>query len=260
MSNSSKKVLSTLISTPTFLVKAIQDQYVNPIDLEYKEVTESFFNKFSIEKLEITGLLFQTGYLTIKETLLDGYETSYVLGYPNVEVRKSFIYNLLEAFTFQPHATVGTALIKMEKGLKQGNVQTFINQLKVLFADMAYQLLPKSKKHPSLKDKDQNFKVWEGYFHSVIYLITAFIGLQVQSEIAKNKGRLDLVAQTKKFLYLMEFKLDEPISNAIAQIKNREYAAAYEQVDKTVILVGINFSKDARNVESWESEVWKKDK
>jgi len=88
--------------TPTFLVKAIQDQYVNPIDLEYKEVTESFFNKFSIEKLEITGLLFQTGYLTIKETLLDGYETSYVLGYPNVEVRKSFIYNLLEAFTFQP--------------------------------------------------------------------------------------------------------------------------------------------------------------
>jgi len=243
--------------TPTFLVKAIQDQYVNPIDLEHKEVTAAFFNKFSIEKLEITGLLFQTGYLTIKESLLDGYETIYVLGYPNVEVRKSFIYNLLEAFTFQPHSTVGTALIKMEKGLKQGNISVFIDQLKVLFADMAYHLLPKSKKYPSPKDIDQNFKVWEGYFHSVIYLITAFMGLQVQSEIAKHKGRLDLVAQTRKFLYLMEFKLDEPITNAIAQIKSREYVAAYEQSDKTVILVGINFSKEARNVESWESEVWK---
>lgn len=243
--------------TPTFLVKAIQDQYINPIDLEHKEVTEAFFNKFSIEKLEIIGLLFQTGYLTIKESLLDGYETTYVLGYPNVEVRKSFIYNLLEAFTFQPHSTVGSALIKMEKGLKQGSVQTFIDQLKVLFADMAYHLLPKSKKYPTSKDINQNFKAWEGYFHSVIYLITAFMGLQVQSEIAKHKGRLDLVAQTKNLLYLMEFKLDEPVANALAQIKNREYAAAYEQSDKTVILVGINFSKEARNVESWESEVWK---
>ncbi|MEM1119269.1 MAG: AAA family ATPase, partial [Bacteroidota bacterium] len=244
--------------TPTFLVKAIQDQYVNPIDLEHTEVTDAFFNKFSIEKLEIIGLLFQTGYLTIKEAILEGYETTYVLGYPNVEVRKSFIYNLLEAFTFQSHTIVGAALIKMEKGLQKGNVQTFIDQLKVLFSDMAYQLLPKSKKHLSQEDDQQNFKAWEGYFHSVIYLITAFMGLQVQSEIAKHKGRLDLVAQTENFIYLMEFKLDEPATDAIAQIKNREYAAAYEQSDKTVILVGINFSKENRNVDDWESEIWKR--
>ena len=80
--------------------------------------------------------------------------------------------------------------------------------------------------------------------------------MQVQSEIAKHKGRLDLIAQTPKFLYLMEFKLDESASNAIEQIKNREYAAAYKQSDKTVILVGINFSQTERNVESWESEIW----
>ena len=242
--------------TPTFLIKAIQDQYVNPIDLEHKEVTEAFFNKFSIEQLEITGLLFQTGYLTIKEAILQGYETTYVLGYPNVEVRKSFIYNLLEAFTFKPHSEVGSALIKMERGLKQGDVSTFIAQLKVLFSDMAYHLLPKTKKQPTPKDISQNFRAWEGYFHTVIYLITSFMGLQVQSEIAKHKGRLDLVAQTEKFLYLMEFKLDESATNAIEQIKNREYAAAYEQTDKTVILVGINFSQEERNVDTWESEVW----
>ena len=246
--------------TPTFLVKAIQEQYVNPIDLEYKEVTEAFFNKFSIEKLEITGLLFQTGYLTIKEAILQGYETTYVLGYPNIEVRKSFIYNLLEAFTFKSHSIVGSALIKMERGLQQGNVAVFIDELKVLFSDMAYHLLPKAKKLPTKKEAAQNFRAWEGYFHTVIYLITSFMGLQVQSEIAKHKGRLDLVAQTEKFIYLMEFKLDEPASNAIEQIRNREYTAAYQQTSKTLILVGINFSKNDRNVATWESEFWKTEK
>ena len=83
------------------------------------------------------------------------------------------------------------------------------------------------------------------------------MGLQVQSEIAIHKGRLDLVAQTEKFLYLMEFKLDEPASNAIEQIKHRDYAASYKDTTKTLILVGISFSPKERNVETWESEVWK---
>jgi len=98
--------------------------------------------------------------------------------------------------------------------------------------------------------------MWEGYFHTIIYLITSFFSLDVQSEMTKHKGRLDLMVQTPKFLYLMEFKLDKSAENAIQQIKNRAYIQSYANVEKTIFLVGIGFSKIERNVAAWEAEVW----
>jgi Holliday junction resolvase-like predicted endonuclease len=82
--------------------------------------------------------------------------------------------------------------------------------------------------------------------------------MTVQSEMTKHKGRLDLIAQTNDFIYLMEFKLDGNSADAIEQIKNREYAAAYANSNKKIFLVGVNFSKEERNVESWECEVWER--
>ena len=85
--------------TPTFLVKSIRDKDVQPMELENKEVPESFFDKFTLENLDIVGLLFQTGYLTIKKAKRKRFEMSYFLGYPNIEVHKSLVHNLLEAYT-----------------------------------------------------------------------------------------------------------------------------------------------------------------
>ena len=64
------------------------------------------------------------------------------------------------------------------------------------------------------------------------------------------------MAETKDFLYLMEFKLGEPAENAIEQIKNRDYIQSYANSAKTIYLVGIGFSKEERNVATWESEIW----
>ena len=244
--------------TPTFLLKLIRNRGINPMDLEETKVSDTFFNKFSLEALEINGLLYQTGYLTIKKVIQEGYQTDYYLGYPNIEVRNSFVHNLLEAFIYQPSSIVGNALLNMKDGLKEGKVEIFIKQLKILLSDLSYFHQPKSKKSPTEKDIERNFGMWEGYFHTIIYLVTAFIGMEVQSEMAKHKGRLDLIAQTSNFLYLMEFKLDEPSSNAIQQIKDRQYAAAYLNTPKTLILVGAGFSKKSRSVEHWESEVWER--
>lgn len=244
--------------TPTFLVKTIRDRGLDPQELESTEVTATFFDKFSLQSLEMTGLLFQTGYLTIKKVIRKGYKTRYFLGYPNMEVYLSFIHNLLEAFTYKVNSTVGSALIKMERGLEEGNVELFVAQIKILLSDISYHLLPKSKKEPTEADEAKAFQMWEGYFQTIIYLITSFLGMEVQTEITKHKGRLDLVAQTADFLYLMEFKLDEPAKDAIQQIKNRAYMNAYQNSPKTIYLVGIGFSKKERNVETWEAEVWKR--
>lgn len=241
--------------TPTFLVNTIRDRGIDPKELEEKKVDSTFFVKFSLEELDMVGLLFQTGYLTIKKTSRKKYETYYYLDYPNMEVRKSFFQNLVQSFTYKGSSVVNNALIRMQEGLEEGNVKVFIDQLTVLLSDISYHLSPKKWK----KTRQTAFEMWEGYFQTIIYLVTSFMGLYVQTEITKHKGRLDLLAETDDFLYIMEFKLEESAKNALQQIKSRKYAAAYQNSPKTIYFVGINFSKEERNVDTWEAEVWKRD-
>ena len=238
--------------TPTFLVETIRDRGINPKDLEEVKVDIDFFDKFSLEDLEMTGLLFQTGYLTIKQIERKGYRANYFLGYPNVEVYHSLTHNLLQAFTYKQHGIVGNALIRMQEGLEEGNLKAFVHQLEILLADISYHL------HPKDKSEEAAFKMWEGYFQTIIYLISSFLDLHVECEITKHKGRLDLIVETEKFLHLMEFKSDEPAENAIKKIKNREYIKSYANSLKTIYLVGIGFSKTERNVEAWEAEIWER--
>lgn len=144
----------------------------------------------------------------------------------------------------------------MKGALQTGNVAAFIEQLNILLAGISYHLHPKGKSKPSKKDKDKMFTAWEGYFHTIVFLICTFLNLYVQTEITKHKGRLDLLVETDDYLYLMEFKLDESAENAIDQIKNRAYAQSYKNTNKKVILVGVGFFQKERNVETWEMEEW----
>ncbi|MCP3929583.1 MAG: AAA family ATPase [Bacteroidetes bacterium] len=240
--------------TPTFLVNTIRDRGINPREFENKEVDEAFLMRFSLEDLNMTGLLFQTGYLTIRRIESDIYETRYFLDYPNLEVRKSMMRHLVEAFTFTPSSTASETLLKMQRGLRTGDLEMFVQQLTIILSNIKYNWQPPKQ----YKTEAELFRMWEGYFHAILYLITSHMEMYVQAEMAHQKGRLDLIAETKDFLYLMEFKLDEPVENAIAQIKTRQYALPYLNSPKTVFLVGINFSKEERNVESWEAEEWKR--
>ncbi|MEM0991676.1 MAG: AAA family ATPase [Bacteroidota bacterium] len=236
--------------TPTFLVKMVRDRGVKPTIFVNKMVADTFFTKFSLAELDLAGLLYQTGYLTIKSIQRKRTDLYYRLDYPNEEVRRSMMHNLVEAFTYKKPSTVSNALVRMQIALDEGIIADFINQLKILLSDISYHLLPRKKNDPKTE-----FQVWEGYFHTIIYLVTTFMNLNVQSEITKHKGRLDLLIEADEHLYLMEFKLDESTENAIEQIKHRKYAAAYQNSPKVVHLVGINFSKKERNVESWEEEI-----
>jgi len=243
--------------TPTFLMKTIQEQRIRPIQLDKKEFLETFFDKFSIEQIDIYNLLFQTGYLTIKSVKFEDGELRYKLGYPNREVQQSFIYNLLESFTNHSSNVIGDVLLKMRDALREGQVNIFIEQLQILLSDISYHLMPRRKKNTTTSSKNKAFDLWEGYFQTIIYLVSSFLNFTVQTELTKHKGRLDLLIDTAQFLYLMELKLDEPAKNAIAQIKSRQYAQSYKNTPKTVLLVGIEFSKKDRNIASWEVETWK---
>lgn len=244
-----------ITGTPTFLVETIRNNNGNfsPQDLKDVEVHEPFFNKFLIENLDIVGLLYQTGYLTIKSIERTDFYSEYRLGYPNIEVQKSLEHNLVEAFTYQPTSTVSNALVKMQRGLRTGKIDLFMQFLKIVLSDLKYNWQP-PRPH---RTEAELFRMWEGYFHAILYVITSYMSMSVKAEVQNNKGRIDLIAEVKDFVYLMEFKLDGTSENAIEQIKNREYAATYKNSTKKVFLVGVNFSKEERNVESWEVEEWR---
>ena len=244
--------------TPTFLVETIRNRGIQPHKVANKEVTDSFFNKFTIKNLDIHGLLFQTGYLTIKRIYFKELVPHYVLSYPNEEVHLSFIQNLLEVYTYQSPTIVSDAMIKMGRALENGQVKGFIKQLKILLSDMSYHFMPKGKKKAAAAiDKAKLFKAWEAYFQTIIYLISSFLNFSVLTELTRHKGRIDLLIESKDFLYLMEFKLDDTGKAAIQQIKSRKYVAAYQNSPKTIFLVGVSFSQEKRNVGSWKAEKWK---
>lgn len=242
--------------TPTFLIKIIRHRQLQLKKLESKQVFESFFEKFTLKNIDIYALLFQTGYLTILSMETSYNRPLYTLGYPNNEVHEAFINNLIESYTFNETSTVHDVLINIEFAIRYNKPQQFIEQLKILFANIAYQLLPQQKSQPTPADIEENFAMWEGYFQTVIYLIISFLGLRIQCETSTSKGRIDAVVETDEYLYLMEFKLDQSAKTAIQQIKNRAYFQSFINTNKKIILLGIAFSKTTRNVKDWQAEEW----
>ncbi|MEM0992974.1 MAG: AAA family ATPase [Bacteroidota bacterium] len=244
--------------TPTFLVKMIRKVQIDVELLENYEVIDAFFDKFNIKNPDIFSLLFQTGYLTIKSVKERRGIYRFVLSYPNKEVRSSFIHNLLEAFTFKPPSTVSNAIIKIEDSLHDNKMSKFIEQLQILFSSIAYQLQPPTSGTLESSVLQRNFDTWEGYFHTIIYLVLSFLDIYIECEVSRHKGRLDAVVNTENHLYLMEFKLEASAEIALEQIKEKDYAASYLNIDKKIILLGVDFDRKTRNVKHWKAEEWKK--
>ena len=246
--------------TPTFLVEILRNQKVEGRNVTNQEVDNSFFNKFDIRYgIDVYPLLFQTGYTTIKKIRSEDTHRYYTLNYPNEEVERSFVQNLIEVYTFKTPTTVNTATIKLEKALKKRDIEVFEEQLNVLLSDISYRLFPFEKKN---KDKTrerlkQEFMAWEGYFQTVVYLVLQYIGVNIQCEITKHKGWLDAVIEVENYVYIMEYKLEDAQA-ALKQIKEQKYAHSYRNTPKEVVLMGVTFDRAKKEIKPIEWEVWDK--
>ncbi|MGA1824075.1 MAG: AAA family ATPase [bacterium] len=222
--------------TPTFLVDYIREHGINTEKLEEKKVPAVFFDKFDIENLDIISVMFQTGYLTIKE--VENSNTNrerYILSYPNEEVRISFLHNLLESYAHSYLSATGEALINIEDALINKDIESFIENLRTLFASIPYDLFIANM---------------ERYYHSIIFITLRLIGVNIDTEIHTNKGRIDAVIHTDSFIYIIEFKLDSA-KNAMAQIHKNRYYERYVNDTRKIVLLAIGFSKEERNIGEW---------
>lgn len=222
--------------TPTFLMKLIKTRDYNVLDLQNKEISSNAFNKFDLERVEINSLLFQTGYLTIKER--NKVEQYVTLDFPNLEVANAFSIHLLAEFAEKTQEATDSLIRKMNASLKKGQVDGFVEAIQAMFGEIGYPI------HPT---KGSSIANMEKYYHSMFYLMLRLLGYNIQAEVLVHSGRIDTVITTPGYVYVVEFKLGEAAS-AMTQLKERRYHLKYLGSGSKVILIGIGFDIATRNV------------
>ncbi len=222
--------------TPTFLINLLRQGEYNLPDLENLETEETIFTVYELENLSPEALLFQTGYITIK----DFDEDIFILGYPNQEVKKSFLKHLFYSFSRDMETSMRSKYARLAKYLKNENLNDFFETINSIFASVSYTL--KTQKN-------------EAYFHTLFYLMVSASGVNAQSEVITSRGRIDLVVEFDDKIYIIEFKCDQSAKAGLKQIKENGYDEKFRKTGKKLILMGINFNSEKKNAEEWEIEV-----
>jgi len=149
----------------------------------------------------------------------------YTLQYPNLEVSESFKRYLLAAFTHVSISQADLAITKLVSALKRNDIDSFCLTLQSIFAHIPYQL----------------HIAQERYFHSLFQLLASLLSIVADSEVSTDKGRIDMVIQTKTHIYIFEFKHGATAEKALQQILDRKYYERYAVQNKPIFLVGLSF-------------------
>ena len=222
-------------ATPGFLVNLIVNQKLNILDLNNMKIGYEDFRKYDIEDIKAEPILYQSGYLTIKD--FDQELNEFTLEYPNEEVRASFTKSLLEQYFQTPHEASRALKSRLPAAFLKGDVNEIMNVLKSFFASIPYDII---------KEK-------ENYYETAIHLIFTMLGLNCRSEVRIASGRIDTLVETKRFVYCFEFKLNGTAKDALKQIDVKDYLLPWKESGKQLFKVGVAFDLEKRNIGEWVS-------
>jgi hypothetical protein len=223
--------------TPSFLTELISEEKIDPARLEYLKATDIMFKSADIEHVDTLSLLYQTGYLTIKD-ITGPYESRrYILGFPNEEVRFSFMtYLLAEYSQDSPTLISADVIVKIQDSLWDRDWPAFIDVLNHVFSTVPYPI----------------FNSNEAYYHALVHVTLTLTGNLVLSEVLTNKGRIDTVLETKDMVVIFEFKMDSSAEIALKQIYSKGYNERYAKSGKELFLIGVNFDSGERKIVDWK--------
>lgn len=231
--------------TPTFLIDLLIQRQVSAIKLNSMLSSSSMLSSFDVNDITTEALLFQTGYLTIKQTENLGGQVFYTLGYPNREVYQSLNESLLSRLV-QDKSSQVVQQARLYKCLQANQLDELKALFHAFFASIPYHWYT-----------NNSIQQYEGYYASVFYSYFAALGLNVTVEDATNHGRIDMTLKFQQRVYIFEFKVVElvPTGSALQQIKDKGYAEKYRELQQPVYLIGVEFSKDERNIVAFEVEI-----
>lgn len=221
--------------TPGFLVEVMRKTSFDVTTLENQTVDSTLMSNADAIFENPVPYLFQSGYLTIT-----GYNDMfrlYQLGFPNQEVKNGFLNCLLKYYVPMSPDMSGTTLIyQLWHSITEGNPKLFMQILSSLFANTSYQIQGETEKD----------------FQYAMYIISALLGEYVQVERTTSNGRIDLIIQTKEFIYIFELKVNADADVALRQIDEKGYARPFEGDSRKLFKIGVNFSTATRRIEDWK--------
>ena len=215
---------------PTFLVDILKSC---PIDFSCVDIEETELGNYEPTDPKGVTLLYQTGYLTIDTFRQRGTSRRYTLRLPNLEVENSFLRDVVGAYTGRDASYTSSYAFTAGDALYDHDVPKFLKALKSFFMDIPYDLTDR-----------QNEQMWQ----TICYVVLRSIGINVNGEVKTHDGRMDMVVELPKDIYIVEFKLDRPAAEAMEQIKGKEYAGKYALSGKRITLIGISFSAEKRTI------------
>lgn len=220
--------------TPTFLVKILQEsEYDLRLLLNGIEAPASMFSEYRVNANNPIPLIYQSGYLTIKD--YNERFGNYLLEFPNDEVKYGFMDFLVPFYTGVKNADQGFYLGKFVSELESGDYDAFLTRLQAFFADFPYELNAKTERH----------------YQVVFYLVFKLMGQFTHAEVQSARGRADAVVKTPKYIYVFEFKLHGTAEEALQQIDEKGYLIPYRADGREVIKLGVEFSTEERNISRW---------
>ena len=228
-----------MTGTPTMLVELLRDHQVELSTLEGSVRAESELLGLDPAFKDPIPLLFQSGYLTIKDARREGRRTAYKLGFPNEEVADAFAEALFPFYVNRSESAESVRVVaECVESLERGDLERFMTILKSLMAGVPY--------------GESGLKVHEGRFRDVIYILCKLMGMSVNCEMHTNQGRIDMTVETSRYIYVMEFKVDHTPEEALGQIDDKHYADRYLSDSRTIVKVGVEFSSAERNITGWK--------
>ena len=230
--------------TPTFLVETLFERQVSSLELNAMIGSDELLSTFDVDDIATEALLFQTGYLTIKSAEDLGGKRLYQLGYPNQEVLQSLNESLLR-YLVQDATRQMANSVRLYRLLEANDFAKLETLFHAFFASIPYEWYT-----------NNDIARYEGYYASVFYSYFAGLGLDIAVEDSSSHGRLDMAVLFNGHVYLFEFKVVEMASAgaAMAQLQERRYADKYRALEQPIYLIGVEFSKDERNIAAFDVE------
>ena len=219
--------------TPTYLVSLLKKHHYDLERMAHEETDAQVLNSIDSESTNPIPVIYQSGYLTIK-----GYDEEfgiYRLGFPNREVEEGFVRFMLPYYANVNKVESPFEIQKFVREVRSGDYDSFFRRLQSFFADTTYEVI-----------RDQ-----ELHYENVLFIVFKLVGFYTKVEYHTSEGRIDLVLQTDKFIYIMEFKLNGSAEEALRQIKDKHYALPFATDGRKLFQIGVNFSAETRNIEKW---------
>ena len=198
----------------------------------------SLLREKKLRETQVLALLLFTGYMTIA----DGDSEGLTLTFPNTEIRKSFTQNLVERFS-----GIESGIYAMEgvKAVKESNTARLTKIFNAFLEEFPYTILEKKEKS------------YQMAFYSFFLMIG---GARIDAEEASLNGRSDIVLSTSRDVFIIEMKVDDSVEDALNQIKTKGYYHRYINTEKTIHIIGLDFSSESRQIAQWKEEIIEKSK